>query len=141
MAQLRDGGADAVAPRRRMQILSEPAHRVTLTDNLVAGEKLRDFLLRGVGGVRTVHRVLTDRFGVFLANGSGRSRAGASLGDIAISPQTAQRNARRYRRPLDQELRVLVLHGTLHLLGYDHETDDGRMERVEARLRRRLGLD
>lgn len=62
------------------------------------------------------------------------------LGDIAIAPETARRNARRDGRPLDAELKILMLHGTLHLLGYDHETDDGQMDRIEAKLRRRLRL-
>jgi probable rRNA maturation factor len=62
------------------------------------------------------------------------------LGDIAISPATARRNARRYGRTVPTELQILVLHGVLHLLGYDHETDRGQMDRVEHRLRRRLGL-
>ena len=62
------------------------------------------------------------------------------LGDIAISPETARRNARRSSRALPQELRILILHGMLHLAGYDHETDDGEMDRLERHLRRRLGL-
>jgi probable rRNA maturation factor len=63
------------------------------------------------------------------------------LGDIAISPTTALRNARRFGRTLPDELRILVLHGVLHLLGYDHETDRGEMDRLELRLRRQLGLE
>jgi probable rRNA maturation factor len=62
------------------------------------------------------------------------------LGDIAISPAAARRNAKKYDRTLSNELRILILHGVLHLLGYDHETDQGQMERLERRLRRRLGL-
>jgi probable rRNA maturation factor len=62
------------------------------------------------------------------------------LGDIAISPAVAQRNARRYGRTLPEELRILVLHGALHLMGYDHETDAGQMDRREQTLRRKLGL-
>ena len=62
------------------------------------------------------------------------------LGDIAISPETARRNAVRFGRTLPQELRLLILHGVLHLLGYDHETDRGRMDRLERRLRAELGL-
>ena len=62
------------------------------------------------------------------------------LGDIAISPETARRNAVRNGRTVDDELRVLMLHGTLHLLGYDHETDQGQMERKEMRLRRKFRL-
>jgi len=60
------------------------------------------------------------------------------LGDIVISVETAARNARGLGRTLAQELDVLALHGFLHVLGYDHETDDGTMDRLEARLRRRL---
>ena len=60
------------------------------------------------------------------------------LGDIVISLDTAARNAPRFGRTLSQELQVLTLHGFLHVLGYDHETDDGTMDRLEARLRRRL---
>jgi rRNA maturation RNase YbeY len=65
---------------------------------------------------------------------------GHFLGDIAISPATARRNARTFRRTLPDELQILILHGVLHLLGYDHETDNGQMTRVENRLRRKLGL-
>jgi probable rRNA maturation factor len=65
---------------------------------------------------------------------------GAPLGDIAISPVVAKRNAIAYRRALSEELQILILHGVLHLLGYDHETDRGEMNRTEMRLRRRLGI-
>ena len=57
------------------------------------------------------------------------------LGDVVISVATAERNARRLRRTLPQELDVLALHGFLHVLGYDHETDGGTMDRLERRLR------
>jgi rRNA maturation RNase YbeY len=62
------------------------------------------------------------------------------LGDIAISPATARRNAKKFRRTLSNELQILILHGVLHLLGYDHETDRGQMTRIENQLRRKLGL-
>ena len=64
----------------------------------------------------------------------------AYLGEIAIAPETARRYARKNGRSVSNELRILILHGTLHLLGYDHETDRGQMNRVEKRLRRRFGL-
>jgi probable rRNA maturation factor len=67
-------------------------------------------------------------------------RGGSFLGDIAISPSTARRYAKEHGRALQNELCVLMLHGVLHLLGYDHETDRGEMNRIELRLRRRLGL-
>jgi probable rRNA maturation factor len=62
------------------------------------------------------------------------------LGDVAISPATAGRNAKTYRRTLGNEIRILMLHGVLHLLGYDHENDRGEMDRLERKLRLRLGL-
>jgi probable rRNA maturation factor len=62
------------------------------------------------------------------------------LGDIVIAAGVARRQAREAGHALQTELRVLALHGLLHLLGYDHEHDDGRMARVEARLRRVGGL-
>ncbi len=79
-------------------------------------------------------------------SGNGRARLrraeararSAYLGDIAISPATARRNAADNGRTLEQELRALILHGVLHLMGYDHETDSGEMEKLERRLRRRL---
>jgi len=69
-----------------------------------------------------------------------RKHRGAFLGDIAISPVVARRNARALGRKLPEELRILILHGVLHLLGYDHEVDRGEMESVELSLRRRLGI-
>jgi|SRR5215467_12061525 len=62
------------------------------------------------------------------------------LGDIAISPATARRYAKKNDRTVASELRVLTLHGVLHLLGYDHETDGVEMDRIERKLRKRLGL-
>jgi len=62
----------------------------------------------------------------------------AGLGDVVISLDTAERNARALGRTLPQEVDVLALHGFLHVLGYDHETDDGTMDRLERRLRRKL---
>lgn len=62
------------------------------------------------------------------------------LGDIAIARGVAARQARQLGHAERVELRVLALHGLLHLLGYDHETDTGEMARVEERLRRKAGL-
>lgn len=61
-------------------------------------------------------------------------------GDLAISVETADRQAAEQRHALVEELKVLLLHGTLHLAGYDHETDNGEMARLEQRLRVKLGL-
>jgi probable rRNA maturation factor len=62
------------------------------------------------------------------------------LGDIAIARGVASRQARAARHSRQTEWRVLALHGLLHLLGYDHERDNGRMLRLERRLRRKGGL-
>jgi probable rRNA maturation factor len=63
------------------------------------------------------------------------------LGDVVIAAGVAARQAREAGHSVATELRVLALHGLLHLLGYDHERDDGRMARLERRLRRRGGLE
>jgi len=62
------------------------------------------------------------------------------LGEIVIARGVARRQARDARHSELTELRVLALHGLLHLLGYDHERDGGRMRRAEQRLRRKGGL-
>jgi probable rRNA maturation factor len=61
-------------------------------------------------------------------------------GDMAICAEIAGQNARRLGHSLGDEIKVLLLHGMLHLAGYDHETDSGEMAAVEARLRSRLKL-
>ena len=77
---------------------------------------------------------------VRLRRGSPTVKDGEYLGDIAISPATAKRYAKKNGRKLSSELQVLILHGVLHLLGYDHEIDRGKMDRIEQKLRKRLGL-
>ena len=62
------------------------------------------------------------------------------LGDIVISVPYASRQAKRRREPPSREIDRLLLHGFLHLLGYDHETDEGEMDALEAKLRKRLNL-
>jgi len=75
------------------------------------------------------------------APGGELTREGIHLGDVAIGVETARRQARRMGRALSREVELLLLHGYLHLLGYDHETDGGRMDRLERSLRRRLALE
>jgi probable rRNA maturation factor len=76
----------------------------------------------------------------FPANGARPGQSAEYVGDIAISTETARRNARRFSRSLPVELRILILHGMIHLAGFDHETDHGEMDRLERRLRKRLGV-
>lgn len=66
--------------------------------------------------------------------------ANGAAGDLMISLETALRQAEERGHPLEMEIKVLLLHGLLHLAGYDHERDDGTMHRKEAGLRRKLGL-
>ena len=63
-----------------------------------------------------------------------------NLGDIAISTETALRQAKENGLSLNEEIAQLILHGLLHLSGYDHETDNGEMNRIELRLRKKLGV-
>ena len=97
----------------------------------------------GVFGARR-----TSSGGRALAGGARPSAAagawgqgpGVGLGDVAIAVGVARRRARKLGHSLATELRILALHGLLHLLGYDHEADQGEMGRLEDRLRRRAGL-
>jgi probable rRNA maturation factor len=63
-----------------------------------------------------------------------------NLGDIAVSVDTAAVQAKDNGLTLDGEIAQLILHGLLHLCGYDHETDNGAMNRLEIKLRRKLGI-
>ncbi|MEP6706229.1 MAG: rRNA maturation RNase YbeY [Pyrinomonadaceae bacterium] len=65
---------------------------------------------------------------------------GPSLGDVVISVEQAARQAAAQGLKFDEEVSQLILHGLLHLCGYDHETDKGQMNRLELRLRRRMGI-
>ena len=65
---------------------------------------------------------------------------GSRLGDVVISVEQAARQAKENGLTLDQEIAQLILHGLLHLCGYDHATDKGQMNRLELRLRRKLRI-
>ena len=93
-------------------------------------------------GDRTVQRLNRDFRGQdqatdVLSFPGIESPEGRHLGDIVISVSTAERQATRRGAALEEEVKLLLLHGVLHCLGYDHETDRGEMERLEGRLRRR----
>jgi probable rRNA maturation factor len=64
----------------------------------------------------------------------------SNLGDIAVSVETAAMQAKENGLTFDKEIAQLILHGLLHLSGYDHETDNGEMNRLELRLRKKLGI-
>ncbi len=101
----------------------------------------RTFAIRFVGD-RTMRRWNRDFRGKdettdVLSFPGDQTPEGLHLGDVAICVPQAERQAREHGHALGRELRLLVLHGMLHCLGYDHETDQGEMERLERRLRRR----
>lgn len=87
---------------------------------------------------RTPHA--TDVLSFPAAEATAVPHAEAQLGDIAIAVGVARRQAAQQGHSLNIELRILALHGLLHLLGYDHERDQGEMQALEERLRRRSGL-
>jgi probable rRNA maturation factor len=101
-----------------------------------------DVLLAGNRDLRTLNRRFrgknqpTDVLSFPAADGPHDGFAG----DIAISVDIARQNARRLGHTTAEEIKVLCLHGLLHLAGFDHERDQGQMARKELRLRRRLGL-
>jgi probable rRNA maturation factor len=66
--------------------------------------------------------------------------ADQTLGDIAISIQTAERQAKENALSRNGEIAQLILHGLLHLSGYDHETDKGEMNKLELKLRKKLNI-
>ncbi len=109
--------------------------RGELTIALVGDRKMRD-LNRQFRGLNRVTDVLS-----FPADHDGPAVGDVPLlGDVVIATGRAARQARAAGWTDAQEVKRLALHGLLHLLGYDHERDDGRMERLELRLRRRGGL-
>ena len=108
---------------------------------LVCDRKMRDLnhRFRGIDRVTDVLSFPAE------PDGTGPRRRGATggprwLGDIVIATGRAARQARAAGLTEGDERRRLALHGLLHLLGYDHERDDGRMRRLERRLQRRGGL-
>jgi len=128
--------------RRSKLPLNRPALRAfarQLTVDLTGG---REFtcLLTGDAAMRKLNR---DFLGHDYATDvlSFPSGAGAGpLGDLAISLDRAAEQAAELGHGVDDEVRVLMLHGVLHLTGHDHETDRGAMRRLETRWRRQYGL-
>ena len=83
----------------------------------------------------------TDVLSFPVASSPSQSRKGEKLaGEVAISADIALKNAFRLGHPAALEVKILALHGILHLAGFDHERDNGEMARKEAELRRALGL-
>jgi len=117
--------------RRILRALDHSAAEISVTlvdDTAMATLNAR---YRGIEGP-------TDVLSFSLVEGDHAERRGAMLGDVVVSLETADRQARRARRLLDDEVLRLLIHGTLHLLGYDHEdpVDGRRMRAAERRVLR-----
>jgi probable rRNA maturation factor len=129
--QRRFGVATAPLVRflRRLAQAAPVAGPASVTVCLVSDRVMRDLNRRWRNAVGT-----TD---VLSFPGGGREGPDGEvhLGDIVISVEQAERQA---RRSTPRELKVLILHGWLHLLGHDHEKDDGHMMRLQRRLERKL---
>ena len=93
------------------------------------------------GKMRDLNRQYLDRdypTDVLSFGYQGESMEGSPfLGEIVIAPEIAWRQARRWRSRPEREIRKLLVHGILHLLGYDHEADAGEMNRLQRRILRR----
>jgi probable rRNA maturation factor len=119
---------------RWLQGIAPARARGALTVAVVSDARIRA-LNRTYRGVDQATDVLS------FPGGPRTPQSGSFLGDIVIARGVARRQARAAAHSEGTEWRVLALHGLLHLLGFDHETDDGAMHRLERRLRRRGGLE
>ncbi len=140
--------ARAAPARARGQLvvalIGDPAMR-RLNRQFRGVDRPTDVLAFPSGPPNSLDRALAGRSGRTVPLGRRGKRGNNSLilrdlGEIAIAIGVAERQAARYRHSVSTEVRVLALHGLLHLLGYDHERDQGEMLRLEARLRRRMNL-
>ena len=117
---------------RRLAEIVPPDEAERLGVCLVSDRRMRDYNRRYRG-----RRSTTDVL-AFPWDGCTDEEGRAHLGDIVISVPRAALQAREAGHSLSRELRVLLLHAYLHLLGYDHEADEGAMLRLQRRLERRL---
>jgi probable rRNA maturation factor len=141
MSALPSGRLGVLLLNRQRRRRVSPARLRRVLDGAAEALRVRGEVSLVLAGDRLLRRLNRDYRGrdrstdVLSFPGDGGE---AGLGDVVISVETARRNARRLGRTLLQELDVLALHGFLHVLGHDHESDDGTMDRLERRLRRRL---
>jgi probable rRNA maturation factor len=99
-----------------------------------------DRAMRELNGKFRGRKATTDVLSFPVEQAEFERVAGVTLGDVVISVEQAARQAEENGLTLDEEIAQLILHGLLHLCGYDHETDKGEMNALELRLRRRLGI-
>ena len=112
-----------------------PAHGAGATVAFVSDRAMRGLNRRWRGKVGT-----TDVLSFPAGQEEFERAEGASLGDVVISVEQAARQAAEHGLEFENEVEQLILHGLLHLCGYDHERDGGEMNALELKLRRRLGI-
>jgi probable rRNA maturation factor len=112
-----------------------PANGAGVTVAFVSDRAMRELNWRWRGKEGT-----TDVLSFPAAQDEFEKLEGLSLGDVVISVEQAAQQASEHGLSFENEVAQLILHGLLHLCGYDHETDNGEMNRLELRLRRRLGI-
>jgi probable rRNA maturation factor len=126
----------------RWQAFTETAHKLACASN--AGATIAfvsDRTMRELNRMWRGKRVTTDVLSFPAGQTGFEKQAGLNLGDIVISVEQAARQAKEHGLSFESEVSQLILHGLLHLSGYDHETDQGEMNRLEMKLRKRLGID
>jgi rRNA maturation RNase YbeY len=112
-----------------------PAKRTSATVVFVSDRAMAELNQRWRG-----KRGTTDVLSFPAAQNKFEKAAELNLGDVVISLEQAARQAKENKLSLNNEISQLILHGLLHLCGYDHATDKGEMDRLELRLRRKLGI-
>jgi len=138
-----DGRGRTVRADRLRRWLVEVAPRSTrgeLSLVMVSDRKMRALNLK-FRGVDRATDVLSFPMAAETQSAELSSVAEQYLGDVVIATGVAERQARNAGHRLGYEHRRLALHGLLHLLGYDHERDNGEMARLEKKLRRRGGIE
>ena len=130
--------------RRRVAGLTEAAlsRFVTKASRAASLEGTVDVLVTGNRELRLLNNRFLgkDKATDVLSFPADRISENRYAGEIAISAEIASENARRLGHDITQEIKILALHGILHLAGYDHERDKGEMARKELRLRTKLNL-
>jgi probable rRNA maturation factor len=125
----------------RWQAFAEKAMRVLPTEAAeVTVVFVSDRRMRELNRVWRGRRGTTDVLSFPAGADEFEIPGGENLGDVVISVEQAARQAQENDLSLDQEIAQLILHGLIHLCGYDHSTDNGEMDRLEIRLRRKLRI-
>jgi probable rRNA maturation factor len=128
-----EGGRWGAFVERALKVV--PADGAGVTVAFVSDRLMRELNRRWRG-----RRGTTDVLSFPAGREEFEGAEGATLGDVVVSVEQAERQAAEQGLSFENEVEQLILHGLLHLCGYDHERDGGEMNALELRLRRRLGI-